>query len=1227
MEIISRYGVFEIPSADDVISKSLMEYGEWAQIEIDKLAKFIRHGDKVVDAGAYIGTHTIAFSKLVGNEGKVFAFEPNPAAFKLLKNNCERNSLRNVVLYPYALGSSEGQMKLIVPVDNIGGSYISSINEKVDKEHIVVEVYRLDSVLRGEEINFIKGDIEGMEFELLKGGEELISKWKPVIFLETNNIENTAPIIMWARSSGYIVYGMINPAYNEKNYKGSTKNIFGEAKECGVLLIHRDKAGEYEDSVYILNLPKIETLDDMALLLLHKPQYPYEVFKNSKAGLKLDINYPSPAIISIEREKEELSRRLAESENKLTESKKEKEQLSSKILEMEREIEGFYSSTSWKITAPLRAAKRTFVRIIQFFKSWLRWVPHKMTLHTLTDLIPEGKEIFRSTGNSPQFVISSNKKHLPAGWVYISLSIEYLDIKEMSPSPKLIPDNWSGFKDELAVFLPFVKKGKIRTVAKFPDSVRAIRFDPCNSPGRFLIRQLKIVEIGKLQVALFLLWRIIKPLLFQPSLLIRNIMKAFSILKSGGFNTLREKIISKASHQWEIEPSPFRRIEIFSKPGEGSPWEDYYVLSKKIKEMERERLNRISPVPPKIFTVDERKLKNYAERLNFPYPDNPLVSIIIPVHNNIKLTIECLISVITYTKDIPYEVIIVDDASTDETEEVLSKVKSINYIKNAERKGFVHSCNTGAKRARGEFLVILNNDTQVTKNWLPPLINTFTSHENTGVVSPKVIYPNGKLQEAGCLINPDGSTKLIGLFDDPNLPRYNYIREVDYVSAVCMVVKRSLFDETGGFDENFSPGYYEDVDFCLKVRSRGFRILYNPHSVVVHHLSATYSKISPHLKYSLVISNQQKLCEKWQKEIDDLNKIKLIAFYLPQYHPIIENDIWWGTGFTDWNKVVSAKPNFAGHYQPHLPSDLGFYDLRVLEVMEKQAELAKKYGIYGFCFYYYWFGGKRLLEMPLERLLSTGKPDIPFCLCWANENWTRRWDGMENEILIAQSYDDDVAVIKDVIRYMRHPNYIRIKGKPLFLVYRINLFPDIKKTVSVWREVCKKEGIGEIYLAMVNSFENAVKNPDPGKYGFDASVEFPPHGFAVPIPPPGEILNPDFKGVVSDYRETVLKYIKKEIPNHVHFRAVLPGWDNTPRRQNDGYIFHYSSPGAYQAWLERMIQITREQNGPEERIIFINAWNEWGEGCHLEPDQRFGHAFLEATRNALEKGILFSDEG
>jgi O-antigen biosynthesis protein len=263
------------------------------------------------------------------------------------------------------------------------------------------------------------------------------------------------------------------------------------------------------------------------------------------------------------------------------------------------------------------------------------------------------------------------------------------------------------------------------------------------------------------------------------------------------------------------------------------------------------------------------------------------------------------------------------------------------------------------------------------------------------------------------------------------------------------------------------------------------------------------------------------------------------------------------------------------------------------------------------------------LDLPLERLLKNGRPNIPFCLCWANENWTRKWDGQEQEVLIAQQHsdEDDRAVISDLMRYMRHQNYIRINGKPLLIVYRISLFPNIKRTIQIWRDLCLKEGLGEIYLAMAESFEHSLFFEHPCQYGFDASVEFPPHGMHAPISPPGAILNPDFTGVIHNYHEIILTYLQKEIPGYVRFRSVMPSWDNTPRRQNDPVIFGNTCPEAYQAMLEAILEQTHEQNFGDERIVFINAWNEWGEGNHIEPDRRYGHGFLEATRNAQDASL------
>lgn len=345
--------------------------------------------------------------------------------------------------------------------------------------------------------------------------------------------------------------------------------------------------------------------------------------------------------------------------------------------------------------------------------------------------------------------------------------------------------------------------------------------------------------------------------------------------------------------------------------------------------------------------------------------------------------------------------------------------------------------------------------------------------------------------------------------------------------------------------------------------------------------------------------------------------LRAIAFYLPQYHVIPENNAWWGEGFTEWTNVRPAQRQFDAHHQPHVPHpDLGYYDLNDAEVLEKQARLARAAGIYGFCFYYYWFGGKRLLEMPLERLLATGKPDMPFCYCWANENWSRRWDGEDAELLIAQNHSpaDNDAVIRDLMRAFRDPRYIRVHGRPMLLVYRPKLIPDALATFARWRELCRAENIGEIHLAGVKGFGCS----DAAAFGLDALVEFPPNDSGasqLETPPPG--VSPDFEGKFYDYREVRHLCLQTGRPARPLYRGVTPSWDNTARRKNKGSIFTHSSPGAYLNWLRAAADLARAEPDPEHHILFINAWNEWAEGCHLEPDNKHGYAWLNATRSVL----------
>jgi len=353
--------------------------------------------------------------------------------------------------------------------------------------------------------------------------------------------------------------------------------------------------------------------------------------------------------------------------------------------------------------------------------------------------------------------------------------------------------------------------------------------------------------------------------------------------------------------------------------------------------------------------------------------------------------------------------------------------------------------------------------------------------------------------------------------------------------------------------------------------------------------------------------------------------VKAICFYLPQFHAIPENDVWWGDGFTEWTNVQPSQPQFIGHYQPHIPIDMGYYNLLDNNVQRRQVELAKLYGIEGFCFYFYWFGGKRLLEKPLRNYLEDPRLNLPFCLCWANENWSRRWDGQDSEILMAQDHspNDDYEFIKYVASYMEDSRYIRIDGKPLLLVYRPSLLPSAQETAGRWRQWCRTNGIGEIYLAYTQSFEKT----NPRDYGFDAAIEFPPNNSAPPdITDTVKLYAESFQGKVYDWRVFVERSENYSTVDYKLFRSVCPSWDNTPRRKKNGTVFYNSEPLLYERWLKNAIDDTvAHQSNPEERLIFINAWNEWAEGAHLEPDAKYGYAWLQATRNALSKESYIPD--
>lgn len=362
----------------------------------------------------------------------------------------------------------------------------------------------------------------------------------------------------------------------------------------------------------------------------------------------------------------------------------------------------------------------------------------------------------------------------------------------------------------------------------------------------------------------------------------------------------------------------------------------------------------------------------------------------------------------------------------------------------------------------------------------------------------------------------------------------------------------------------------------------------------------------------------------------------LISVVLPQFHPIPENDRWWGKGFTEWRNVVKATPQFKNHYQPRLPSELGFYDLRLADTRLQQAKLAEEHGIGGFCYYHYWFNGHQLLERPVQEILKTKEPNFPFCLCWANENWSRAWNGSNKEILIEQKYStaDDINHIESLIPYFLDPRYIRINGKPLFIFYKANQLPTPQKTFDTWREIAFHRGVGELCLAQFEwSGDGSTKSPKD--LGLDVSIEFTPDWrrlggqyyatqkskIAIAL----GLLPKVYKNHrVFDYELMIDRILKKSTPDYPFLRCVSPGFDNSARRKKDATILINSTPEGYQRWLEETIRWTQRNNKPEHQIIFINAWNEWAEGNHLEPDEKHGRSYLEATRNALNStNILY----
>lgn len=354
---------------------------------------------------------------------------------------------------------------------------------------------------------------------------------------------------------------------------------------------------------------------------------------------------------------------------------------------------------------------------------------------------------------------------------------------------------------------------------------------------------------------------------------------------------------------------------------------------------------------------------------------------------------------------------------------------------------------------------------------------------------------------------------------------------------------------------------------------------------------------------------------------------KIIAYYLPQFHAIPENDAFWGDGFTEWRNVSRGLPRYSGHVQPRLPRDLGFYNLKDTDIYRRQISLARQAGVHAFCYYYYWFNRKRVLEGPIDRMLADPTLDFPFVLMWANENWTRAWDGSESEILLRQDYadSDDDALVDDFARHMKDSRYMRIGEKPILFIYRPGHIPNLPKKLKKWRaSFSRRHGLEPLFF-MAQGFESF----DPRPLGLDGAIEFPPHKLGQYLPnitPQSKVFDKSFKGFIHHYDDVMIRAEQEPDPDFHLIRCAFPGWDNESRRPNRGTSYAGATPQKFETWMRRSINFARRFPIKGDAIVAVNAWNEWAEAAYLEPDVHNGYAYLNALSRAAY-GVLPASKG
>ncbi|WP_167854989.1 glycoside hydrolase family 99-like domain-containing protein [Mangrovimicrobium sediminis] len=622
-----------------------------------------------------------------------------------------------------------------------------------------------------------------------------------------------------------------------------------------------------------------------------------------------------------------------------------------------------------------------------------------------------------------------------------------------------------------------------------------------------------------------------------------------------------------------------------------------------------------------------RKASDRAAQLHFERPGNPCCSIVIPMHNRVEYTLQCLYHLQRNTPA-GYEIIIVDDGSQASDRDLLRLVTGVEIVDTGSCQGFARACHAGALRARSEHLLFLNNDTIPMSGWLQPMLDTLEQHAQVGVVGSRLVFPgNALVQHAGIAFDRHGLPYHLGLGRPREDAMVSDDRVVAAVTGACLLTRRALFLELDGFDTGYRNGF-EDVDYCLRAGERGLLTVYCARSQLYHYESITEGRID----YLRETANRNRFHTRWLAtactEATDQSRTNaavgaeagegepgVIAFHRPEFHRGPGRGWLWRRENPLWAKVRSAKPLYPGHQQPRQPLEEDRNSQTDRDVQRVQADLARQFGIRGFCYYLNWRDGQRRLERPLRPLLAQAGMDFPFCVCWQNDGTTGGEGSADSERVTGcqRRQNIDPALVDALLPLLADPRYLRVDGRPLLLVERASALAGTVATSAHLRTACRGAGVGEILLAACS---RAVDEPLPP--GFDLAVEMPPGEHPAPIV--NDQLSATcagFRGEIFDYYHYAKDRIEEPPTRHPRYRTAMLAWDETPQRAQAARIFHGFTPGVYSYWLASLLREAGANAGPHAPLVFVNAWNDWAAGAYLQADEACGQQNLQATRDAI----------